>query len=463
MIRNNEDNAQSLTRRCFNRPQQIFFIFFYLIFCVVCNIPFAVDADAQVSLEKLTFSQCKVLAIEASEKLLRSEQEILAFEAQYQQAIAQLFPEITLLANQRIRSSDDFGSVSGGDSSEEGTGSDPDENRRGRSLGRTQLEASVAVRQPIFAGFRELIIARAKAAEKEAAKFSKQREEELLILNVAEAFFQVLLYESDLRVMDKSEQVLNERLDELRQFLTLGKSREGELLAAQSELADLKVSRETIKGLRGASRELLAFLINKPSSSFDIIDEKTAIPIGSIDQYLERARQRADLLAAEQQVTAQENVVLASERESWPVISLEGNTYPYEDPDRNRDWDVFFLFDVPIFDSGRRDARTAEERAQAGAIKYSAREKARTIEREVRVAWNNYQASSAEVETLSELLKVSKRNFQSQKQDYSNGVVTNLDVLAAIRTMQEAERRLSAAELTLRFEYHKLEVSAGGV
>lgn len=384
-------------------------------------------------------------------------------EAQYQQAVTELYPELTLSANQRFRSSDDFGSVSGGDSTEGGAGSDSDENRRGRSLGRTQLEGVVAVRQPIFAGFRELIFARAKAAEKEAAKFSKQREEELLILNVAEAFFQVLLYESDLQVMDKSEQVLNERLSELQQFLTLGKSREGELLAAQSELAELKVARETTKGLRGASQELLAFLINKPSSSFEIVNETTALIIGSIDQYLQRAKQRADLLSAEQQVMAQEHVVVATARESWPEISLEGNAYPYEDPDRNRDWDVYFLFDVPIFDSGRRDARTAEERAHAAAIKYSAREKARIIEREVRVAWNNYQASSSEVDTLSELLKVAKRNFQSQKQDYSNGVVTNLDVLAAIRTMQDAERRLRAAELTLRFEFHKLEVSAGGL
>ncbi len=421
-------------------------------------------SDVSAQQLRLTLDECTTRAIEVSEQLKRSDQDIAAAEARYQQAVAEIYPNVFATAGQRFRNSEQFGRVQGGGFSsilDPGTGENDD--RGGRSLGKNQFDVMLTVRQPIFTGFRNIILSRVTVAERDAEVFIRDRRREELRYDVAEVFYQVLLYRSDLEVLGRTEKVLVERTDELKQFLELGKARESELLAAQSELSDLFVSRATTERLRGASKELLAFLIHAPSSSFELVMDQNTPPLPPLDRYLERAAKRADIEAAKLQVEASEQLVLATEREHWPEVALEGNVFPYEDPDRDRKWELFFTLDWSVFDSGRIDARVQEREAEMESARLVATEQRRIADREVRVAWSDYQTTSREVDRLRELLDAAQKNYRSQKLDYANGVVTNLEVLAAIRQMQEAERRLQAAEITLRLNQRKLDAAAGGV
>lgn len=415
--------------------------------------------------DKLKLKDAYRLALAQSETMQQREQNIRIAEAQYRQAVALLLPQIALNTTQRFRSNDSFGLTGGGGGGSVNDGSDDDESTTVRSASRSrhQLESFVSVKQPIFKGFRDILIAESTEQEINAVTLDKVRAEETLFLDVADVFNQVLLYESDLLILKRVDEIITERITELEKFIKLGRSRESEVLSAQSERADVRATTDRTKGLLSASRELMAFLIGRSSGEFTLEqDSSLTIPLDE-SHYLARASQRADLRAAEQRRNAAQKQLTATEREHWPALSFEGNAYAYDDPDLNRDWDVLFRLDLPIFEGGAIEARVAERAAQLKIRELSAQEVRRAAEREVRIAYSNYSALAAEVRSLRSLFDATVKSYESQRKEYDLGVVTNLDVLQAIRDGQNARRRLLDAETGMRVSVARLEVAAGGI
>jgi outer membrane protein len=85
------------------------------------------------------------------------------------------------------------------------------------------------VRQPIFSGFREFYNASANKADIKARKLDKERAYQLLYLDVADVFYQILMYERDLKLLREIETSLEKRVSDFNKRVELGKSRSGDL------------------------------------------------------------------------------------------------------------------------------------------------------------------------------------------------------------------------------------------
>lgn len=401
------------------------------------------------------------LTIDRSENLKIRDQEIVIAEQRYREAISAVYPNLSLELQHRRVDNANFGRVNRGRT----TIDDPATpiGGSGGILGRTQAGAIVSVTQPIFNGFREFLLADAASVETEAQRLEAKRSRELLYLDVADLYHQIIFAEDELKVLTQSETTFNDRVKELKGFIQLGKSRESEVLASMSDLADLEATAEQIKGLRKASLELMAFLTGVPAAELKLEREKKAPALKPLDDYLLQGPLRNDLLASKQRIGAQEKRVTAARREHWPSLDLLGNGYGLEDPDRNREWELIFQITVPIFEGGRIDARTAQEESRLRIAELAAAEKARLIERDIRVAYVNTTSARDELQSLRKLRETADRNYKLQKVDYSNGVVTNLEVLQAIRQLQEADRRLVRAEQAYYTNFVDLVVASGGV
>ena len=83
-------------------------------------------------------------------------------------------------------------------------------------------------------------------------------------------------------------------------------------------------------------------------------------------------------------------------------------------------------------------------------------------ERDVRVAYEHVATARSQLESLTKLREASKRNYDSQRRDYELGIVSNLEVLQAIRQLQDAELRLARAESLVETKRLELDVAAGG-
>jgi outer membrane protein TolC len=59
-------------------------------------------------------------------------------------------------------------------------------------------------------------------------------------------------------------------------------------------------------------------------------------------------------------------------------------------------------------------------------------------------------------------MTLAEANAKAQNADYRHGLVTNIDVLASLTTVQSTRLRLDAAQIQAFFARVRLEVAAGG-
>lgn len=397
----------------------------------------------------LTLEEAFEKAKQQSESLKITKERITEAEAIYNEAIASVYPNVNLLLTERLRngegtSNSDFGSS--------GSFSGPRKDR---------FQSSVNLIQPIFSGFRDFLLADAAEAEISARKLTLSRSTELLFLNVAEVYLQVLLYQKDLAELEATGSVLKKRVDEIGEFVKLGKAREGETFAAEADIAENAATKSNVEGLLKASKEMLSFLTGIPSKDIKINYKTNASKVEPVSFYLELGKKRADILASELQIQSAEKQLTATEREHWPDISLEGNYYPYENPDQDRSAEVLFRLSLPIFDGGAIDARAAQKASQLRTASLNSEELKRKTESDIRTAYVTYHASEEEYSRFKEFVAKTKKNYESQKHDYTTGVVTNLDVLQSIRQLREAQRRLTQADIQRQVNRIRLKASSG--
>ncbi len=424
---------------------------FFLI--IICTLFYTFNSSAEEP-ESMTLEQSYALALAKSEALERQTQGIRAAEARYQETISTIYPQIKTSVSQNLRNSSS--------SNNSFIGNDVGGNNL-NSRSSHSFNTGFNLHQPLFTGFRERYVSEANKLEIHALEQEQSRNRELLYQDVASIFYQILYYEEDLKILQKTEKVLLERQKELRQFIELGKSRSSEIQAAEAALADLSTTKAQVEGLLGASKEMLAFLTTRDASALKLQAIDYALAIRPLEELLADSKKRGDIKALALRAEGTDKEVIASERERWPVVYFEGNYYPYVDPDVERDWDMQVKLDLPIFDGGGIAARIEQAKAKQSASILSAKEIERIAEREVRIAYNNVLTSEEEVKKLQILLNTTQKNYQVQHQDYALGVVTNLEVLDAIGNVQNAERRLLDAKTNLQINKIKLEVAAGAL
>jgi len=96
--------------------------------------------------------------------------------------------------------------------------------------------------------------------ERRQREFERGRAEQLLWVDVSDAFHLVLEQQEEIRVLDTIRQILRDRMGELEAREKIGRSRPSEWVAAQAQLHrveaewEISQSRETVAG------QLLRFL-----------------------------------------------------------------------------------------------------------------------------------------------------------------------------------------------------------
>lgn len=388
--------------------------------------------------------------VKQSESLQISAQNIKTAQAQYNEAISAVYPQIQLKLTERVRDSSDS-TAQGSSGSNSGFVGNRDD----------RFQSAINLTQPLFSGFRDFLIADAAEYEISAREYVLERQRETLFEDVAELFYQIILYEKDLKELSKTESVLKERLNELSEFIKLGKSKASEGLSAQADLAEIEVTRAQVSGVLTATKELLSFLTGVPSAEIRLQESPELLRVEPLGYYLSFAKDRNDLKALTRRALSQEKRITAAERERWPTISLEGNYYPLQSPDNGQDAEVLLTLNLPLIDAGRIDARIEQQKSTKQSTELQMQELNRSIERDIRVAYAHLEQAKNEKDRLKILVDTTKSNYESQKRDYALGVVTNLDVLQAIRKYQDAKRRLLKSEVDEKITRVRLLVASG--
>jgi len=302
----------------------------------------------------------------------------------------------------------------------------------------------------------------ASSAAIAAKKQTLARDYQTIYQNVAQAFYNVLEYQGDLVIQRDLVQALAARVDDLKGRVSLGRSRPSELLQAQTDLANARVTIEQEIGSANASLETLAFYTGIPSAKLKLKDTQKFPTVSELESYLARSGDRPDILSQLESLRQAERLLSVAKGQLFPTVAAQGNYLASQDPvSNNIDATMVLQISMPIFDGGLILGQIHENKELVRQSALNVEQLKRTADQDTRTAYANFNASVAQVVVLREAAVLAAKNLEAQVDDYRRGVVSNLDVLTALQDYQTARQSLHNANMTTRLNLINLHVAAG--
>jgi outer membrane protein len=387
-----------------------------------------------VGAEPITLGQVYALAVQRSEDLQISGENLRQAEQEERRALSAILPKLNV--------SGDYTRT-------------PQETGIAGSTILLQPESShgweARVEQPLYSGGKNRAGRRIAQRQIEAAGKDLRLNRETLLLRVADVFYAALRAQKNVEIQTRNVERLKEhrRLAELR--YKVGEVTESILLRAEAELASANADLVSMeRDVAVAKRELA--LLTGLSGDIEIVEPAVPdVPEESMAQLLEAAkisrdevqRSRLDERIAEEQVSFARGNFL-------PSLGLEGAYSRRKQSPRpnffiEENWRVAATIDIPLFEGGLRRAEFRQAKSKLAQSRLQTAKLSKDIDLEVTRAGLAMEAVSRALDSRKEQLRFSKKNYEMVSKQFTFGLATNLDVLDANQTLIEAERDVIGA------------------
>jgi outer membrane protein TolC len=399
--------------------------------------------SSKVFSREVTLQESFRLAVVKSASVAISQSQIDQADAKIQQARAGYFPALSLQAK-----------LTEQQTTENFTNNGLAEN--------SQSSVSLNLNQNIFQGFRDLNTINQKNHLKEAFEWSKKLALQQLYKDVAQAFYNLLIFQSDLLLYQEQIQSVVKRKSELLAAKKSGRARDSDILIADSVVASLQATVLKIQSQMISFKEAFTFLTGL-QGEVKLVDN-FILPYKSKDLILWVARkdERYDVQQSKNVVLAAEDAVAVAKSSYFPSLSLNANYYLARSNEfyKDIDWDASLVLNFPLFAGGLNKAQVNE----AKLLHQAEKNKMQLTEE---LALQNIKSMAATAEANFKLLDqiqkafdLNYRSYELVRRDNRLGVATNADVLAALQVWQEAKRNLERLRLTVTYDYIKLLVES---
>lgn len=388
--------------------------------------------------EPLTLSEAYKRALAASEAVASSEQAIRKAEALYRQALGSSLPSFS------------FRHVN---TWQDGQGGKPDR------------EGSWRLFQQNLTGYRELAVLRASGASKRQAGFDRFRAEQFLLSDVAAAFYGLLQSNENVAATEQLLELARKRMAELRERVRVGRTREADALAQESQLASLESQLLENKRLAASRSDLLSYLTRTPSPE-PLAGAEPPHLEKRLETYVPKLERRPDVGAARAALETAAAELAVTRAAYLPQIGLSANYYQYRKLARpiareQASWDGGFTVTVPLFAWGARRAAAAASKTDLGIGELNLSSIRRLGELEIRDAFRDDETSARQLEIQRRAVELARRDYELQRRDEARGLVTSLEVLESLNRLNTARLALAGALLDARVASINLELAAG--
>ncbi len=277
-----------------------------------------------------------------------------------------------------------------------------------------------------------------------ASNFSAKDAQDLVVLAVAGSYLQVIaasarveaartqlttattLYQQDIERL-KFGKIAQIDVNRSRVAMLLNQER---LTTLQNDLAKQKMTLARLTGL-------------PPRDQYEIsnaIPYAPAPPISLDDAIKQALDQRADLKAAEVQVTAAERALAAARAERLPSGSLSADYGEIGPPsDLRRTYTVVATLSVPIWNGGRAAGDIEQAQAALAQRRAELEDTRSQVESEVRTAYLDVVAAANQVEVAQQNLDVNHETLDQTRIRFETGVSTNVDVVQSQESVSSAQ------------------------
>ncbi len=326
----------------------------------------------------------------------------------------------------------------------------------------SQSTGRLTLTQPLFRGLRDFAALRQKRFLVGSQLGAYQVAARQLFYDVATAYYNVLIYQSDVKNYEAVIEVNLKRLKELDRFFKIGRAQLTDVLTFKSNIASVEAQLEVSRGQVESAKEVLTYLTGWGRDTSLSDDEPHLLQLESAGTYVAQIENRPEIKAALENLSANHEFIPISWGAHLPSLDLIGNYYlvrPGVLKDVN--WDVQVALTFPLFQGGIVQSQVRQAESVVRQYDLVLSQTRRVAEQEIRVFYNSVLADSKQFSKLKELVSVAKQNAETEVKYYRNGLVTNLDVLNAMTTYQDAQRQMDRQSYAFKLDTVKLKAATG--
>jgi len=435
-----------------NLPLKCTFLSFFLFYITVSSSLFAQEnASTPPPRQKstLNFDEAYRLALKQSETVAMAQIQVDRAASGLYAATGDAIGEGTFRMTQ-FRQDESFGSAGAGGSTS-------------TSLKEVKRERKFVFEQPLFQGLHSFGLFTQGFALWNQRSHEGRRTEELLFLDVANAFYTVLELKHDVQITDEIISLLKDRMKELDQWERIGKSRPSEIATAEAVISTQEAELARLKGDVLVAKRLLEYLTGETLEDITLVDggELRDGP-SEMSTYLASAEKRSDVKAKKNAARVAFGELISAQSGLWPQISVDTNVYHKREGFQSAiDYDTFFTIDVPLYTGGETLSEIVATVNDWRAARLDYKRQKRIAELEIKQAYDHWITSLAEFDALRRAVEKSMTNYTLQSEEYQKNLVNNLDVLAALNSLNEAKRSENRAYYEAKRFHHELQVATG--
>lgn len=432
-----------------------------LLLIILCFVTAPAGAAHEYALDDLYR-----IALEMSEKIKISEEDVIIAEKGREKAVAGLIPKLSAFGNYTRYSESRLNDMQALIQPLETTG------------------WGVRLDQLYSLGGKEFISLDSARKGIDKSIFDLYATRERYLFTVASAFYDALRAKRLVEISQANVERLKKQRDAAAIRLKVGEATktvvlraEAELSGAQSELIRSVNSYRLAKavlartvGLDGPPDfELKEAPLSLPGGEVPAVPDRLIplCPVSTLDCFREVSlRQRAEMKSQDLQARIAQDGISSAKSAYWPTLSIEG---VYIRSDQNPEMvslnkeSVYggLKLNFPFFEGGLRKAEVGEAEAKYRQAELSKEDLRKTILIDVEAAYVVLVTAAGVLKSLQDQLVFAKDNYSAVSKQFEFGLATSIDIIDANTLLVTAERQFSDAQLAYQFAILGIERTTG--
>ncbi len=285
--------------------------------------------------------------------------------------------------------------------------------------------------------------------ERQQRETNAQKEEYLMTVSVA--FYEMLRAQKALEIADATVERLTAYRQAAEKRLKVGEVTKTVLLRADGELSGALSDQIRAKNILDLSRAVLARIVGI-SEDFTLKEKLVDdAPLSPLDSYVTVSMaQRAELKATEMEKQMAKEQIRVAKGGYWPVLSISG-VYGRIDQDPvpstiNRE-SVYgqVALNYPFFEGGLRRAEVREAVVRDRQAGLKVEDVKKTIGIEVETTYLEFKNQRGIIKSLEDQLIFAQENYKAVTRQFEMGLANSIDVMDANTLLVSTERQLTNA------------------
>jgi outer membrane protein TolC len=330
----------------------------------------------------------------------------------------------------------------------------------------TNLASQVRLEQPVYAGGKLLANVRQAQASADAAEQMTKRTQQEVIAQVIDAYYQVLLSQGNLQVVDKALASAHADVDRTKDLLDKGLVARSDYLRTQVLSGTLERERFEAESLVTTSHSRLQHVMGAEAGKFlpteAVVEDR--LPPGDLPALIAEAKtNRPDLKAVERETDRASAGVDAARAEYYPSLAFstqfEGDTQKFTHSAEN--FAVFVTARWNLFNGFATEQKVSEARALLNRATLLREDLSHALALEVEQSYLALQAARRQVSVAKENVGQAEESLRILKDRYGAGLAKNLDVLDGETALKKAEQDLLQSQVNTKIFRARLDLAVG--